>query len=404
MGVILTCHGHYNGLTDAPQARRVFLRGWHLDAKIMIWDHFPGPMTSRTHHHWRFFLLTSCLWILLLISCTSSGGSRQIHLGGWITYWDFARGMEVINHQPTHLKDVFFFAVHLDSDGSPLLVKPDLDYGQAVALVKSKNAIPWMTVVNDVKSEEEGRIKLKDPQIIHDIFVDAHRRQVHRQQIAQLAITHGFLGVDIDYENLRSADRELFTTFIRELATELRQNKILLSITVQPKLRETLADGPGAADWGQLCQETDRVQIMLYNLHSRKTGPGPMATPSWIKAILRFAKNQCGPQQIVPVLKVSGMQWSPRGTEDIQFDQAIALAQQHHASILRDYSGEVPYFTYQIDQQKHTVYYEDAFSLQEKISVLQSLGFGSVVFWSLGSQDPALLPKLATQSMNPKGR
>jgi spore germination protein YaaH len=64
-------------------------------------------------------------------------------------------------------------------------------------------------------------------------------------------------------------------------------------------------------------------------------------------------------------------------------------------SILRDHAGDVPYFTYQINQQKHTVYYEDVFSLKEKISVLQSLGFGSVVFWSLGSQDPDLLPKLA---------
>jgi spore germination protein YaaH len=36
------------------------------------------------------------------------------------------------------------------------------------------------------------------------------------------------------------------------------------------------------------------------------------------------------------------------------------------------------------------VYYEDAASLREKLSLIHSLGYRAVVLWSLGRQDPAL--------------
>src|SRR3990172_10201649 len=45
---------------------------------------------------------------------------------------------------------------------------------------------------------------------------------------------------------------------------------------------------------------------MLYNQHSAKTGPGPMATSTFITSVLRFALSECAPFRIVPVLKVSG--------------------------------------------------------------------------------------------------
>ncbi len=344
---------------------------------------------------WTFSLLSFYLG-LYLVSCTGSDTSGRIRPGGWITYWDFAQGMDMISRQPAILNDVFFFVVHLDIDGTPVLVNPDLSYAQAINKVKANKGFPWMTVVNDVKSANGDKTILKDPQVIHQILTSSKQRESHRKQIVHLAVTYGFSGVDIDYENLWAADRDLFTMFIRELAIDLRENGILLSVTVQPKLQESLSDGPGAADWANLCQAADRLQIMLYNLHSNKTSPGPMATPRWITAILHFAKKRCNPERIVPILKVSGMNWGPNGVEGIQYDQAVALAQQYGAQIRRDSEGNVPYFLYNVNGKQYTVYYEDIHSLKEKISVLRSLGYGSVVFWSLGRQDPALLSFLVT--------
>src|SRR5574341_363749 len=286
---------------------------------------------------------------ILLLSCTAQGPLR---VGGWITYWDFAPGMAVVDRQPIVLRDIFFFIAYLDADGRPVLVNPDLPLETSVARVYAAGGRPWLTIVNGVA--------LKDPQVVHDVLGSEERRAAHRAAIMDLASRYGMAGVDIDYENLWARDRVLFTRFVRELAADARRRGVLLSVTVQPKLGERWSDGPGAADWGALCATVDRLQIMVYNLHSRATGPGPMATGRWITGVLSYAISQCDPARVVPVLKVSGMRWGDGAVEGVQYDQAMALVQQHGASIARDADDQVPHFSYQADGRSHTVYYEDA--------------------------------------------
>lgn len=336
------------------------------------------------------------LFILpLFLAACASGGAKPARLGAWVTYWDYNRGIDSVRSAPSLLNDIYFFAAHLDSEGAPVFANKNIPFNLEAGRVKEGNALPWLTVVNDVKPSAGGAVILKDPQIIHHLLSDPDRRRQHRNEIVTLAATHGFAGVDIDYENLWAVDRDLFSLFIRELAADLKQKGILLSVTVQPKARESRADGPGAADWTSLCQSVDRLQIMLYNLHSRKSGPGPMATPTWIKQILQFAETQCPRERVIPILKVSGMNWGPADVEGIQYDSALSLVRIHQADILRDPNGNVPYFTFTEGGSRHTVYYEDAESLMEKIIALDSLGYRDIVFWSLGRQDPELLSRLA---------
>jgi spore germination protein YaaH len=322
---------------------------------------------------------------MVLWSCTTQ---KPLGMGAWITYWDFAPGMALVERRPNALRDVLFFIAHLDAEGQPILVNPDLPVEPAVARITAAGGRPWLTIVNDVASA--SGVALKDPQVVHDVLANDDRRAAHRAAIMELASRFGMTGVDIDYENLWARDRLLFTTFVRELAADARQAGVLLSVTVQPKLGESWSDGPGSADWGALCASADRLQIMLYNLHSRATGPGPMATGRWITGVLSYANSQCDLARIVPVLKVSGMRWGNGSVEGVQYDQAMALVQQHGASIARDAEDQVPHFSYQADGGIHTVYYEDAASLEDKLSLIRSLGYRSAVLWSLGRQDPAL--------------
>lgn len=326
----------------------------------------------------------------LALSCTRRG---PLQVGGWITYWDFAPGLEQVDRQPRVLSDVLFFIAHLDADGRPVLVNPALPIDEAVGRVKAQGGRPWLTIVNDVASGQG--VVLKDPQVVHDLLSNDEQRAAHRAAILDLASRYGMTGVDIDYENLWARDRNLFTAFIRELAADAHRRGFLLSVTVQPKLGERRGDGPGATDWGALCATADRLQIMLYNLHSRSTGPGPMATGRWIRAVLGYAGSQCEQERIVPVLKVSGMRWGPGQVDGVAYDQAVALLQQHNASLSRDPDDRVPSFTYEVDGRPHTVYYEDAVSLREKLSLIESLGYRSALLWSLGRQDPALLTPAA---------
>ena len=338
------------------------------------------------------------LFFTLLNGCASTAKSEDMAFGGWVTYWDFERGMSSLQKADTLLQDVYFFVAALDSQGTPFWVKEDLPFSVEIARIRTLGGVPWMTVVNDVHAGTEGSYVLKDSEVVHALLENHEKRKKHRQEIVRLAVEKGFLGVDIDYENLLAEDRDLFTLFIQELSEDLKKEGIQLSVTVQPKKGPSRGVGSGAADWAELCKTADRLQIMLYNLHNGKTDPGPMATLTWIQEIWRYARKECADEKIVPVLKVSGMLWGSDEVKGIHFQDAELLAREHGVEIQRHLDGQSPYFSYTVGEKRYTAYYEDSLSLREKVSLLKSLNCRRILFWSFGKQDPALLPDLQALS------
>jgi spore germination protein YaaH len=231
---------------------------------------------------------------------------------------------------------------------------------------------------------------------VHRILSDPAVEEKHRREILALVRRLGVSGVDIDYENLDVLDRDRFTSFIGSLSASLEDEGSLLSVTAQPKVEASRSAGPGALDWRALCARVDRLQIMLYNEHSGNTGPGPMATGDWISRVLRFAVSECVPSRIVPVLKVSGMEWSKAGARGIQYDECLELARKAEAPVVRDEEDRVPYFSYVSTEGPATVYFEDALSIEAKVKLVERLGFESVLLWSLGREDPEILPRIAS--------
>jgi spore germination protein YaaH len=325
-----------------------------------------------------------------------AGGCRPVakpvpqdgwRIGGWATYWDLHAGMSEARRPGTRVSDVFLFVAHLGADGHPVPVWPEQDYARAVEAIRGSGATPWITIVNDV-DDGSGQVRLKASDVVRDVLNDPERRRVHRERIVALARDHRVAGVDIDYENLRAGERESFSTFVAELGADLEAAGMMLSITVQPKTGESSSPGGGAADWATLCRSADRLQIMLYNEHSDKTSPGPLATVSFVDRVLSYAETQCPKDRIVPAIKVIGMEWAPEGTRDVPFAKAIELARAAGAKVSRHPDGDVPWFSYGPGRER-TVYYEDARSLGLKLRAARRRGAAQVVLWTLGAEDPA---------------
>jgi spore germination protein YaaH len=345
---------------------------------------------------WRHCAGVAFLFLAMSSILDCAGGLGALppppRMGAWLTSWDLARGLDRAELSPTPLDDVLLFLASLTPSGRPTLDVSEVTCRDAVGRMRARGASVWLTIVNDVRGPK-GTL-LKDGVLVQRIFADPTLRRLHVQEIANLAEVASFSGVDIDYESVPVAARDDFTSFMRELATELHSRGQLLCVTAAPKRRESSAAGPGALDWAQLGKVVDRLQIMLYNQHSDKSGPGPIATPAWISEVMRFAESQSARASLVPVLKVSGMDWGPSSAEGVQYDTAMSLAQRFAATVLREQDSNVPNFTYEAAGERHTVYFEDAASIGTKVEVLKHGGYRGIVLWSLGREDPALLPLL----------
>lgn len=345
----------------------------------------------------KIFGLLCCAALSACVGPAPERGIQRMQLGGWITYWDFAAGINAVEQANGMFDDVFFFVAHLDAGGDPVLHRT-VDATQlrdATARIRTRGARAWLTVVNDVPRGRQDEMVLKDATVIGGALHDPDARRAHIDKLLQMVRAYEFNGLDIDYENLPVFERETFSAFVRELSGAAHAAAIPVSITVQPKKKESASVGAGAMDWRALCADADRVQIMMYNLHSAKTPPGPMATPEWIRDVMDFAVTQCAREKIVPVLKVSGMTWSADGAKGIQYTDASDLARRRNADIQRDSRGQTPYFSYEDGGMRYTTYYEDATSLISKLRAVMNQDAPAVVLWSLGRHDPALIRELA---------
>ena len=344
-------------------------------------------LSSPKHGASRNRLPLLALILLLLVSCAPDTGPAMDNtapprFGGWITYWDFAAGLRTVTANPGAFSDIYFFAAVLTPEGRPVLYDPGLPVDAAVSRLKARNIRVWLTVVNDIVPTGPKGAVLKDPDAIHAMLSSPGRRQAHIRDLCRLAGSHGFQGLDIDYENLNYADRDAFSHFIAELKTALAARGLALSVTVQPKTADRKGQGPGAMDWSALCSDSDQLQIMLYNLHSSKTGPGPLATLDWLRDVMTFAAGRCSTDKLVPVLKTSGMQWNSTTARDLNHRQIRELAALFAPGIERDPDG-TPYLTYKRDRQRNTVYFEDRSSLQRKTETLRQLGFRRISLWRI---------------------
>lgn len=336
------------------------------------------------------------LALLAGVSVNRPSVGPSFRMGAWLTYWDLERGLaRLATPSGRDIRDVYLFSAALAPDGRVILLDDEDSTASLVSELEGRGSRVWLTLVNDVHpAETDARPTLKDPAVVHRVLSDPGLAAGHQSEILALARKLGVSGVDIDYENLDAGDRDLFTSFIASLSSSLSKEEILLSVTAQPKARESRSAGPGALDWRALCGHVDRLQIMLYNEHSAKTGPGPMATSTFIESVLRFGLKECTPSRLVPVLKVSGMEWSNSGARGVQYDECIELARRAGVAVARDDKDRVPYFTYSSSDGLATVYFEDSASIQAKRELIESMGFDSIVLWSLGREDPEILPRI----------
>jgi spore germination protein YaaH len=336
------------------------------------------------------------LAFLMAAATAPAPKTSSVRLGAWITYWDLERGLaRLATPAGGAVRDVYLFSAAFGPEGRVILLDDEDSTASLVSEIVGRGSRVWLTIVNDVHpAEKDARPTLKDSAVVHRVLSDADLSETHRREIVALARRLGVSGVDIDYEGLDAGDRDLFTAFIAALSDTLKREGILLSVTAQPKSRESRASGPGALDWRALCAHVDRLHIMLYNLHSARTGPGPMADSAFISSVLRFGLSECPISRIVPVLKVSGMEWSKSGARGVQYDECMELARRTGVTVGRDEKDRVPFFTYLSGDGLATVYFEDSASILAKRELIGGMGFESIVLWSLGREDPEILPRI----------
>ncbi|WP_438445945.1 glycosyl hydrolase family 18 protein [Gorillibacterium sp. sgz5001074] len=277
------------------------------------------------------------------------------------------------------------FSFQIQRDGS--LKAPPL--GTLPAVAKSGNATLMMVVTNqenDQFSAELGRIVLNNPQVQNRLL----------NNILATADRLGFRDIHFDMEFLRPEDREAYNAFLRKARDRIHAKGYLISTALAPKTR---ADQPGAwyeaHDYRAHGQIVDFVVIMTYEWGYSGGPAQPVSPIGPVRQVLEYALTEMPGSKIMMGQNLYGYDWTlpyvPGGAyaKALSPQAAIALARRENEAILYDVRAQAPHFDYTDSAGKrHTVWFEDARSIQAKFNLVKELGLRGVSYWKLGLPFP----------------
>lgn len=301
---------------------------------------------------------------------------QQLH--AWVTPWNVGN----FNQVGSAYSSLSAFWGTVEENGS------SLEYKGSIAA--------WRTFKNSLPPQIPTFFTISgNPNYTFKTLTEPTTRAAFIANVTQIAKTEGFTGIDIDFEGLGSANRDLFTEFIRSLAASLKTENLQLSVTVEARIANKVP-----MDWRTLGLLADEIRIMAYDYHARRTNePGAIAPLSWVKEVADYAISVIDPKKVVMGLGNYGYDWrEPRTASEswegtgVSHGSAVALAQENEADIIRATGidnrgydiGSIPTFEY-LDESgaRHSVWFEDATSIEEKLRLLKKYPIKGVIFWTV---------------------
>jgi len=230
------------------------------------------------------------------------------------------------------------------------------------------------------------------PGDVRKILHDPDKRRDLIANIQSNLAEHSFAGVNVDFEQLSTGDRESLVTFMGELTQALHKGGYVVS--------EDVPVDDDAYDLKRLAAVADFLVPMVYDEHYETSAPGPVASEDFFETqIEKVAK-------IAPVSKLIigfgnyGYDWiiGANGGAEAAFSDVMAAAAESKKSIQWDAQSENPVLRYSMNSQQHEVWFLDAVTALNQVIAVHDAGFRGLGLWRLGGEDPGLWNVLERES------
>jgi spore germination protein YaaH len=317
----------------------------------------------------------------------ASGAAGQASVGGYLAPWDEARGLRSLATAGEVLTEVVPVWYTPTDTGAVVPSSSAQEAGSTQGPTATEARAQGVRILPAISNFRDGRW---DGELISAIVNDPGRRQAHVAAIRQLVVDSGWDGIDLDYESLRAADRGPYADFVRELGQHLRAAGKQLTVAVPAKTTEPGTDGfQQAHDYRALGEAADAVVVMAYDHSWSTSAAGPIAPAPWVEEVMRFTVSQIPPEKVRLGVAAHGYDWLGRQGTDLMWADAVALAEQHRATVQWDEGTHSPWFSYRdAAGRERTVWFENARSLAAKVEIAERSGVRAVRLWKLGGEDP----------------
>lgn len=235
-----------------------------------------------------------------------------------------------------------------------------------------------------------------DTQLAHKILTDEKTQDILIDNIIKTMKNKGYEGLNIDFERIPPADRDLYNNFLRKVVKRLKPLGYPVSTALAPKTYDIRKGAwHGAHDYKAHGEIVDFVILMTYEWGWSGGPPMAVAPIKQVKKVLDYALTVIPSRKIMIGIPLYGYDWTlpymPKGewARRVSPQTALKIAAKYGAKIEYDREAQAPYFNY-IDEErnKHIVWFEDARSIEAKFKLVYRYNLRGVSYWVLGLSFP----------------
>lgn len=223
--------------------------------------------------------------------------------------------------------------------------------------------------------------------VTDEILSDPASRSALATRLYTFVKQHRLDGLNIDFENMATSNRTVFTLFINELAQRLHSTGAKLSVDVSPDFGSEWTD---VFDYAALGAAADYIVLMSYEEHwAGGPSAGSVASLPWVATGLKTLKQQVSPDKIILGVPLFNRDWTLQPDGSIP-SLDIDLTEQNR--LLRAYSAKVDWdsgtgqytASYVKDGLRHLLWLEEGRSLSLKIRLAHDNDAAGLAYWYTG--------------------
>lgn len=293
-------------------------------------------------------------------------------------------GAREVRESGEHLTYMAPFAYIMKADGSLGSINDEPILRAAL----NEHVVPMMCITN-FTAQDPGTT------LAHTILSDPALQNRMLTNIINIMNDKGYRVLNIDFENVRQADRESYNQFLQRAVDRLHPLGFFVSTALAPK---TSGEQQGllyeAHDYPAHGRIADFVVLMTYEWGYRLGPPQAISPLNQIRRVIDYAVTVIPRNKIMMGFQLYARDWllpHVQGQEAETFDmqEAIRRALKYGAAIQYDERAQSPFFRYTDEQgRRHEVWFEDARSAQAKFNLVKEYGLLGISYWVLGYPFP----------------
>lgn len=228
--------------------------------------------------------------------------------------------------------------------------------------------------------------------VTSEIMNDYNKRQELINEIIVACVKYKLDGINIDFENMKQEDKDMYSRFIIELTPRIKEMGLVVSVDVT---------APDGSETWSMCFDrhvigdvADYIVFMAYDQYGTSSNKaGTTAGYNWVELSLKkfLETEEIESEKIILAIPLYTRLWTEDSSGKLIKQSTVSIKNIESVipdGIEKQWNEDLKqyYIEYQDGSYTKKMWIEDETSLKEKISLITNNNLGGVASWEKGME------------------